>query len=145
MDNHKKVPETVKAYIAGFVDGEGCISIRESNGRNKTLHIKVVVGNTNPIVLKLMQTLYGGSLNLVHTANKNHKDVWVWSISFNKATPILKDIRPYLMIKRVHAEAAIQFQSLATYSRYPTKDERLVQERFVDIFRMLNMRGVRNE
>ena len=57
-----KAIETVHAYCAGFVDGEGCISIGNSRRQNYRLEVIVVQKYKKPCEFFLGH--YGGSIGV---------------------------------------------------------------------------------
>src|SRR5258707_6208860 len=48
-------------YVAGFFDGEGCVNITVS-GQNRTPTLRVMITNTEPIILCMLQRQFGGQL-----------------------------------------------------------------------------------
>lgn len=93
-------------YAAGFMDGEGCINV--SSCRTST-YIRVLIVNTNREVLELFQQRWGGDI----TQNKRQKTHWkvsyTWRVSYAACRDFLKDIYPFLVIKKKQAEAAFIF------------------------------------
>lgn len=93
---------TELAYVAGFVDGEGCIGIY-ANGTS--LRLSVQIGQKDKSVLEYVQGVMGGSLSF--------KKYWTLAWFNAEASDMLKQIQPYLMLKRQQAELCIEFMSLA--------------------------------
>ena len=112
------------AYVAGIVDGEGSISItssdrKRSNGIiDKYYFLSVTVSNTNKPILIWLQSLFGGSLYDKRNYYENCKPVHIWRCASNIALRFLKRIYPYLRIKKLHAEIAMQFCKVMNKSGY---------------------------
>jgi intein-encoded DNA endonuclease-like protein len=85
-----------KEYIAGFFDGEGCVSCIPFKG-HKYKRRYVSIANKDKGVLELIQKQYGGSLRL--KTNKNP----CWQLDMTQKSQIkrlLEDILPYMIVKR---------------------------------------------
>lgn len=100
------------AYTGGIIDGEGYIGIRRVKTKNSQrgflLCLKVHVTNTNSMLVKWLQSLYGGSV-YCHPHIGNRKDDWQWCVQTAQALKFLKLIIPYLKIKKRQATIAIPF------------------------------------
>ncbi len=107
------LPPIELAYIAGLVDGEGCITI--VTGHHKRLHpnwspeyaLHISVANQFVPALEYLKSATGlGSVH--HDKGKN----FTWLIGSQRAKEFLLSIRPHLKIKAKQADIAIKFQSL---------------------------------
>lgn len=99
--------ETDKAYIAGFVDGEGCISISFKSGYH---HVRLVIVQKSKSVLEKIQKLFGfGSLRLRTNNGINKGWIYTLEFSYNHAFQVIKTIYPYLCVKRKQAEVFFKF------------------------------------
>jgi len=112
--------KTLLSYIAGFVDGEGCITIIKHNthskagGKSPHYQSAVAIAMTDPRVLEIIQKNFGGSLRKRDKSaswkKKHWKQVYHWSIVAQQAIPFIKAIRPYLILKAEEADIAIELQ-----------------------------------
>lgn len=116
------------AYMAGFFDGEGCISICCSSGRWRELSLKCQVGQCNRWILELYKFRFSGSIRLQRSKNPQHHDYWMWHISSGGAAEFLKVIKPYLYLKKAEAEIGIEFQSHKRACNHLKPEERVLQE-----------------
>jgi len=96
-------------YIAGFFDGEGCISIHKV--ADYYYQLTVVISSTSKEPLELLKNQYGGSL-LCRPASGNRQPCWQWKIRAVRTKKFLLDIFPWLIIKRPQAAVALEFLSL---------------------------------
>jgi hypothetical protein len=96
------------AYVAGLIDGEGCISIYESKGR--TFYHSVTVGMTAKAlpILEQLQEKYGGNLTLHRKATDRWDAAHTWSAHGDLATVVLEDVLPHLILKEEQARVALR-------------------------------------
>jgi hypothetical protein len=104
------------AYIAGFFDGEGSVTIHENfrpspRGKSPNHTLQVSIGNTDPQVLNWIHGIFGGSLTFRKSTKLNHRDMTQWVARSNGAAIFLKIIIPFLRMKNKQAEVGISFQS----------------------------------
>ena len=105
--------------MAGFFDGEGCIVIErrwptKANGAQSINHsLQVIIGNTNPAPLDLWRRRFGGFIGKSHDDKRKKRAIcWRWVASSNKAERVLRELLPYLQLKRREAALALDFQEL---------------------------------
>lgn len=105
--------KTELAYIAGFFDGEGSISIH-----GKHHNVRVGLSNTNPLIPQLVCKLFGGSVNINKSRSSkqfkvrplNHRLCLQWCLNGQKACKFLSKILPYLKMKNKQAILAMELQ-----------------------------------
>jgi hypothetical protein len=145
-------PETTDwAYAAGFVDGEGCISVSRSFvlGRGRYQYgVQVVVSNGDRGALDWFQLTWGGWVVAVSKGKGRAKASWGWRCPTGlSAKPFLNGIRPWLRIKGKQCDNALLMIELLQRSRrtlgpYPLPQAWLdEQEKHYWIQRELNHRG----
>ena len=99
--------DTEKAYMAGILDGEGSLSILGRYDNN--LYWGLQIGMTNREVLKLFQNKLGGQL-LKEKLEMNRKQMYRYQLrNQNRVYFFLKDILPYLIVKKEKSEEAIKY------------------------------------
>ena len=103
------VSELNTAYVAGFMDGEGCVRIDKSFPTKRSTHYKlqVIIGNTDLKPLSKIQEKYGGR---VDTRRHGKATLSYWTIYGDPATKFLEDIRPYAITKAEQIDVALEFQ-----------------------------------
>lgn len=106
------------AYAAGLIDGEGHIIIykhdRTKNPKYKTKNPTyiLIVGctNTEPAMIDFLSDRWGACRQTRGRQRANWKRTYEWTIQSNMALNFLKEIYPYMIIKKWKAKLAIDFQ-----------------------------------
>lgn len=101
------------AYAAGFLDGEGCISIGKQGG--KALVLKVDLGQQDKRPLDWLVSLFGGNISYHKPRPSSPNGSFVWALTAGPAQAFLRGVLPYLRVKREAAELAIAFQDTKVY------------------------------
>jgi len=103
-----KVTKIQAAYIAGFFDGEGCVS----TGRR---HLAIKLAQKNRGVLDyIVKTLGYGK---VRRCNNGHHSMYIYSKP--RQTRFIKLVLPYSIVKRSQLEVGLQLLNLIPKSGYP--------------------------
>lgn len=95
-------------YVAGFFDGEGSIGIyRNGRGNGCTLHVQITqtVGPQADELLRAIQARWGGSLTPMN--KKLRRPAWNYQASASAGVALLRDLRPYLLLKADQADVAL--------------------------------------
>jgi hypothetical protein len=139
--------EPVKlAYLAGIIDGEGCISLRCRiiDDLSPKWDIRVYVVSTDKILIDWLQSNFGG---LTYSRNSKKNPHWKtkheWIISKKQIVPVMHAILPHLVIKKEHCELAIKFRDTfdRKTSRLIPKDLSLIRHDCFKRMKKLNHRG----
>lgn len=107
----KQTPKTNYAYIAGIIDGEGCISIiKAKNNRacGYEWQLRIAVTNNSIRIIKKLIGVFGGRFQTRIRDVAKHKQ-FVWYLYGKKACEMLKKVKPYLQEKKEQADLAIKF------------------------------------
>ena len=99
-------------YMAGYVDGEGYISLvpHGGKGRNHNLVPVIKIASTNRIVLDLFLEEYGGWISPRKTSKGFAKPSWCWELKNKKLLgTFLKKINPYLIGKKRQCDIVMEF------------------------------------
>lgn len=143
--------EIEKAWLAGFIDGEGCISLAKINLKQEygawipTLYIT----NTNLPVLKYIQKLIGekGFLNKGYKSTPRAKLCYRIVYQSHSVRRILTTLLPFLRIKHKVAEVILNFPKRRSISlgygkgTVPDVKGYKKQLEYVKLVRKLNKRG----
>ena len=96
--------ETESAWMAGVFDGEGSvIRPRKSSPRS----IRLQVGGTCEPFIRQIATVTGtGAVYFRPSQNPKHNDQWIWQCHAENARSLLRQMLPWLIVKR---ERALEF------------------------------------
>ncbi|MFZ5852303.1 MAG: hypothetical protein ACOYY2_13045 [Actinomycetota bacterium] len=142
--------ETEIAYLAGILDGEGCITLVRNQGpagyEDRTYYRLVVnVTNTDAGLLDwIAQRWPDCRLGVVNVgkAAERAKDCLRLTWTGPRALGLLSQVRPYLVAKAGQADIAVRFRATGDYRGRPVpqhvNDERAA---LVDEIRALNRKG----
>ncbi len=101
------------AYVAGIVDGEGCIDItRRTRPGHKysDFALRVTVTSTDLWLCQMLQMGFGGKVSERSKLRITRNRTWDWRVERAHAGRFLELILPYLHLKRPQAELGIKFQ-----------------------------------
>ena len=106
--------EAVIAYIAGIIDGEGCVTItrrkiRRLKTNNWYYEPQVVTSNTNKELLYFCVKHYGGWIAKLRKCKRKHSVAYQWKVTGDKMRCLLNSINPYLIVKRKQANLVLLF------------------------------------
>jgi hypothetical protein len=93
--------ETDLAYIAGFVDGEGCLRVNDNGS------IELAIINTCYETLKFIQDLLGG--NLSQRKQRVNKKQYSYRVYGEQAFVAINKLLPYLKEKKTQAVIVLEF------------------------------------
>lgn len=98
-------------YYAGFFDGEGCVSLCKKKGnsykRGYSYQLVVTIANTNKNILEPLHKEHGGYYQRVENkSTPQGRDIYVWRILCDKGLRFLKDIYPFVRMKKRQIEIA---------------------------------------
>ena len=134
--------ETEKAYLAGMIDGEGCITISCSKDRYFAMFI-VLTGTHLGHIKHCAEIVGAGSMRSVKKEFP-HADMHNWIVSSTEAQEFLEAILPYLFLNKEQAEVAIKFQrevSLDKYNKYLSKSVIKKRKAYLDHLQQLKRTG----
>ena len=98
------------SYFAGFFDGEGCITTCRNHPDRKrwSYSLRVTTTNTNKEVIDLFQARWPGSVS-IKPEKPGFKKTYTWMLSGFKGKEFLKEMLPYLIVKKREALLALDF------------------------------------
>jgi hypothetical protein len=140
------------AYIAGFVDGEGTISIVTAKRRDRIGHIYhrplLSIHNTDrPILEWIKITLGVGMIHASSIRGVGRKQVYKYAVHCSTAIQVAALLLPYLRVKRTQAEMLIKFADTLVVD-YKLTHKKLgadilsIRSKQTEAIQSLNKRGV---
>lgn len=120
-------------YIAGIIDGEGCIYISRpiirETCKSPIYHTYISVTNTEMKLLEWLKSKIGGIIRSIPTDKKSNvirKPIWRWYCPITIIKEFCQLIHPYSIIKQRELELMIEIRS--TYQHKSEKGKRGVQK-----------------
>ena len=106
------------AWAAGFIDGEGFITIGKRNQKKKDgsgvyvgHYLRVGVNHVDPKPINELYRIFGGSIQYDPNVKGNRKPRYRWIMNTSGARDVLIQLKPYLINKSDVAQLGIDFQS----------------------------------
>ena len=137
------------AYLAGFIDGEGTITIWKARRKDQRggyrLQPCLSVANTCLAALEAIQQMCGNGrlLQATNPHHPNHKPGYILKFSSNQIRHILPQVRPYLLIKAKQADYVLEYLASCKKGRNVTDAMRENGHRLRDAVKALNARGIK--
>lgn len=128
-----ETPETAKAYIAGFIDGEGSICI---SGVKRWGYVQIQINQMNRKPLDFINKYYPGRLiKLRVPQNSYSKHCHIYRLIYHEANvrKLLRDMESKLILKSRHAKLALQF--IAFKNSKPKKSYTLQDHKILRAFK----------
>lgn len=107
----RQMTETEVAWFAGVLDSEGTVNLL-SKGINKTPHLRMSIANTCYPFLERVAELSGtGAIGVHRVFQPHHSPSWVWYCYGPNARSILRQVLPWLIVKRDKALLALETEA----------------------------------
>ena len=112
------------AWSAGIIDADGSIYISKTKATQRRITPRYIanlyVGNTSEYMVNELQRIFGGSKSLDTRKDlPNSKPFWHWNLGPKATCLVLKQIVPFLRVKKDKAKIAINFYK--SCQRYKVK------------------------
>ncbi len=122
------ITDVEAAYIAGFIDGDGCISVGHSAYKGKArgqFVVAVIVDNVDPRPVRWIQGKVGGCVwTLKERGNKRAHTRW--QIVGTACEELIRRLLPYFINKQEKAHIALEMRASIKASRHrPVATEEL--------------------
>lgn len=105
--------ETERAYLAGIIDGEGYVGaeVRKFNtarpGSRPAISVALSISNNEQALMNWLGARFHGRVVTSRASDPGWRDTLHFRVNGAGAGVILEAARPYLIIKRQHAELAL--------------------------------------
>lgn len=151
----RDLSETDAAYLAGLIDGEGCISVTRTATnaaakgcrRGFAYRSSMAMNLTDLNLLTWAKEVTGVGKISPRKVSGNRRSAWCWAVWSKEASALVQAIRPYLKLKGPQADNLIRFQDLmrSPGSNGLTDFEWEERERLYLYSKKMNLRGLRAE
>lgn len=131
-------------WLAAFFEAEGCIHLAASkhpgmrSGVQHRIVISVAQNHKQPLLR--LQRRFGGT---IHSRVKGNTHSWYWVCSSAIAVAAIKEMVPFLEMKKEQAELAIEFQSRKQPRGRPPLTDAEVRRNQSDYEKMRALKKVR--
>lgn len=105
--------DTLLAYFAGFLDGEGHIAIglnRSPKGKRRW-YLRFACHQVNPEPLLMLRKTFGGSIQKT-VRSGTYRTIYEWVATSRDAEKAIQALLPFLIVKKEEALLAVEFQAL---------------------------------
>ena len=116
------------AWLAGIIDGEGSIGAmsqhHKTENKTSTYRIRLRVTNTHKGLIEWLRLKIGfGTISPIKKVKEHYKQGYELSWTNQRAINIIRQIYPYMIIKRVQAEIAFEFDETLKTRMWPLSEE----------------------
>ena len=119
-----RLDEAEKAYLAGLIDGEGCISAFKNKGQdNINPQFRICMTERAPI--DLFSEYFGGNVSTHIPKEAKYKISYAYHTTGKKTNEILKLVTPYLKVKKSQAKMAMEIFNLKSIYKKAVNHDRL--------------------
>ena len=134
----RELSEQERAYVAGILDGEGCLGVGWR--LKKYVTPTVQVSNTKVELLHWLSERFGGAVYEHAPREGNRQACYLWTLAGTKALRVIEAALPYLVIKREQARLLLSMRRIGKGYRMKP-DDVLQNSRLVTEIHRLNRRG----
>lgn len=118
-------PRLDLAYLAGCIDSDGCIGIKRNtyamrvvkDSGQPTYSERVELKQVTPQVPYMLKESFGGGVRVEKNSLKNARPFYAWRVTDRKAARALRDLLPYLRIKREQAMNCLELRKVKEASK----------------------------
>lgn len=127
------------SYLAGFFDGEGCVGVKKPSPKRGQHMPYATVSQVRPEVLQRFKSAFGGNIRFAAKCGKN--GIWCWHHAGAKGVvPFLREIEPYLLVKRAEAQVVIEAFSVMVRVKKAGTPAEIIDIREAARLRVMGMR-----
>lgn len=116
-------------YLAGLIDGEGCIDLSISYGKYIRPRVRIALAEPSKFVLDMIQNTYGGHLYKREVTNPDWQNSYSWELAgYGQVCCFLRNIKNFLYIKRQQAEFILELENLVRGKVLGDEPKRIARE-----------------
>ena len=120
MENVRQMTEGECMWFAGLFDGEGSVTLSNRRLPGGGTVVISLVNTCEPLMVRLREVVGAGPLhfNEVSAGNPRHNDTWTWQLCGAAALEVLRQVRPWLIVKAERADAVLAGETFPRQSRW---------------------------
>jgi hypothetical protein len=121
------------AYLAGIVDGEGCIHIGHyfnKSQNQKVFHSLLQITSTDKCLIEWLTNIFGGNSSVytdAQTPKNSTLKPYVWKASGERLTHLCELLIPFAIIKKEQLEIMLEFRRTFQDQHEPRKGQQGIQ------------------
>jgi len=130
LSTHKRINRTTLAYMAGILDGEGCIYAGMVTADGKQYpSVSITVKMTSYDLLVWIRDTFGGGLYEVNMKRiTGRKPQWTWKLALPDTKWFLKLMIPLLRVKQRQARLALVLRHMIEVGKADNKKRTIIAE-----------------
>ena len=98
-------------YLAGLVDGEGCIDVQINSGKYVFPRLRVALVAPSGFLLEICKANYGGYLSH-RKGSGTHQDSICWELcNYTRVCPVLRNLVNHLLLKKEQARFCLWMET----------------------------------
>ena len=99
-------------YLAGFIDGEGCIDVRIDKQQYVSPRLRITQALVGREIIESCVNSYGGNLREEPSNNPNWSDKVTWYLcGYRLVCPVLRNIVNHLILKKEQARLLLWMET----------------------------------
>lgn len=123
--------QNIRAYAAGYVDGDGCIYLGKTIQKPDMIIVyeySIQITSVKRPVLDHFQKIFGGVIRK-KPFKPNHRDAFCWTIKGRESAYFIQAIHAFLVDKHEQASMFLYFSSLVHHNKFKPVDQTLINRR----------------
>ncbi len=113
----RQMSQAQTAWLAGLFDGEGSVIINHRKLTSPSYRI-TITNTCKPLVDKIVEVTGITRVNVRNPSNPRHATTYVWECGGSDALFLLRQMRPWLLVKAERADAAFEGLMFERQSRW---------------------------
>lgn len=122
------------AYLAGIIDGEGCITLNCVSAKRAFPRPVLDVTSCDKELTDWLHDTFGGTVRERKPKNPRHSTAYVWRLNQNAMLSLLPEVIPYMRIIRKIEKAQFLVDH---WHRYDGRTDKLGKTRMIEEFRLI--------
>jgi hypothetical protein len=116
----RQMSEGEAMWFAGLFDGEGSVVLSQRKRKDNEYLVILVTNTSLPLLDRLHEVVGVGSITFNPKSEKNprHQDIYTWRVGGEQAKEILRQARPWLIVKAERTDAVLAGESFPRQSRW---------------------------
>jgi hypothetical protein len=131
------------AYVAGLLDGEGCIGFTQCR---TNMIPRIIITNTNKELIEMLYKEFGGCIRAAKKGKEHWKSAYHWVVTSKLAISFLIKIQKYLILKYDQALCLNLYEAIRPgKGKKWTEDGKEAMILLKEQIHWLNKKGANNE